>query len=95
MIAINAIGDNVDEGDNAADDANFFALEHNKWSAPRRTSYEIPRNCAAVPPKIDLAPCQGSTCFPPHGVSLTHMRNSPDQVIPLAHMYKSSLTQVH
>ena len=55
MIAIIAIGDNVDEGDNAADDANFFALEHNKWSAPRRTSYTIARNCAAVPPKIDIA----------------------------------------
>ena len=52
MIAINAIGDNVDEGDNAADDANFFAPEHNRWSAPRRTSYTI-RNCVAVPPKID------------------------------------------
>ena len=53
MIVINAIGDNVDEGENTADDANFFALEHNKWSAPRRTSYTIARNCVAVPPKID------------------------------------------
>ena len=48
MIAIIAIGDNVDEGDNAADDANFFALEHNRWSAPRRTSYTI-TNCVDVP----------------------------------------------
>ena len=30
MIAINAIGDTVDEGDNAADDANFFALKNYK-----------------------------------------------------------------
>ena len=36
-----------------------------------------------------------STCFPPHGESLTHMHKSPDHVFPLAHMHKSFLTQMH
>ena len=65
----NCDDDNDDGYDNAADDANFFALEISKWSATRRTSYTIARNRAAVPPKIDLAPSRGSTCFPPHGES--------------------------
>ena len=88
MIAIKAIGDNVDVGDNAADAANFFALEHNRWNAPRRTSYTI----------IEIVlpfPENRFTCFPPHGESLTHMVKSPDHVFPLAHMHKSPLTQMH
>ena len=51
----NCDDDNDDGYDNAADDANFFALEISKWSATRRTSYTIARNCVAVPPKIDIA----------------------------------------
>ena len=46
----NCDDDNDDGYDNAADDANFFALKNYKWSAPRRTSYTI-RNCVDVPRK--------------------------------------------
>ena len=72
----NCDDDNDDGYDNAADDANFFALKNYKWSAPRRTSYTIARNCVAVPPKIDIA-LPGDPRVPLHMVKLNSHAQVP------------------